>query len=405
VLVRARYAQHDAHFKQLQQQRRAAVGEERQRNAGGRQEIRHNTDIEEHLYSQQRGDARRSERAEAVACVHRDPVAAHDEQDKQQDDDERADETELLADDGEDVVVVLLGQVEILLAAAAESEPHEAAGADRIERLQNLVAGVGRVGGRIAPGRDALAGVTHRFEVDDGKYGEERAADEKPADLHTAEEHHGRADDQHDDDAGEMAFQHQKTADDDQDCRERQHAITESLHLLPIGRHERGKGQYDGELCQLGRLEAHKAEIQPALGAVLRGADDRHEQQEKDRDTQHQKRRASPDLVVDAAHEEHEGNADNGKNCLPCKVIGGIAFNLISSGIAGRKHHDDADGHKQDRQNQERHIEQAALVENDLGFSLVRQRQLLGFFRKKGRICALSHKRSPFQRGIIRTCA
>ena len=53
-------------------------------------------------------------------------------------------------DNGEDIVVVLLRQVEILLAAAAEAQAQQAAGADGILRLQHLQALVERVVLRVA---------------------------------------------------------------------------------------------------------------------------------------------------------------------------------------------------------------------------------------------------------------
>ena len=148
-------------FKELNEKRRAAVGEERERNARRGQEVRHDTDVQEHLQGKMRCKPRRHQRAEAVTRVHCDPIAAHDQQHEQQNHHHRADKAQLLAEDGENVVVVLLRQIQIFLPALAEAETHQAAGADGVERLQDLIAVIRRVGGRVAPGGDAVARVAH----------------------------------------------------------------------------------------------------------------------------------------------------------------------------------------------------------------------------------------------------
>ena len=155
------------------------------------QEIRDDADVEEGLQRKMRGDPRGEQRAEAVTRVHGDIIAAHDEKNKEQDHDDRADKAQLLAEDGENVVVVLLGQVQIFLAALAEAEAHEAAGADGVERLEDLVAVVRWVGGRVTPGGDAAAGIALRFEIDEGEQADGDAAEGEPFELHAAEEQHG----------------------------------------------------------------------------------------------------------------------------------------------------------------------------------------------------------------------
>ena len=114
----ARYAQNNAHFTELHQQRRAAVAEKRQRDAGAGDEIRDDRDVQKHLDRQQRRDADTDEKAVAVGRVRGDPIAAADEQRKQDQDRDRADIAKLLADDGKDVVIVLLRQVEVLMLSA-----------------------------------------------------------------------------------------------------------------------------------------------------------------------------------------------------------------------------------------------------------------------------------------------
>ena len=163
----ARYAQNNAHFTELHQQRRAAVAEKRQRDAGAGDEIRDDRDVQKHLDRQQRRDADADEKAVAVGRVRGDPIAAADEQREQDQNRDRADIAELLADDGKDVVVVLLRQVEIFLPALSETEPEKAARTDGIQRLHDLIAGRARIGKRVAPGHDALVHIGHEFACDE----------------------------------------------------------------------------------------------------------------------------------------------------------------------------------------------------------------------------------------------
>ena len=92
-----------------------------------------------------RGNTGGKQRTETVARVHGDIIAAHDQQNKQQNHDDGSDKTEFLTENGENIVVMFLGQIQVLLSAFAEAEAHQAAGADGIERLQNLIAVVRRV--------------------------------------------------------------------------------------------------------------------------------------------------------------------------------------------------------------------------------------------------------------------
>ena len=107
----ARYAQNNAHFTELHEQRRAAIAEKRQRNARTRDEVRDDRDVQKHLDRQQRRDTDADKEAVAVGRVRGDPVAAADEQRKQDQDRNGADIAEFLADDGKDIVIMLLGQI------------------------------------------------------------------------------------------------------------------------------------------------------------------------------------------------------------------------------------------------------------------------------------------------------
>lgn len=121
----ARYAQNNAHFTELHEQRRAAIAEKRQRNARTRDEVRDDRDVQKHLDRQQRRDADADEEAVAVGRMRGDPVAAADEQRKQDQDRDGADIAKLLTTDGKDVVIVLLRQVEVFLPALPRPSPRK----------------------------------------------------------------------------------------------------------------------------------------------------------------------------------------------------------------------------------------------------------------------------------------
>ena len=281
-----------------------------------------------------RGQPGRHERTESVSCMHGNPIAADDQQHEQHQHHQRAHKPQLLAENGENIVVVFLGKIQIFLPTSAEPEPHESARADGIQRLQNLIAVSRRVGGRVAPRRHTRAGVAHEVEVQHRKHCDDCRADAEPFELRSAEEHHGRPDGQQNQDARKVLFQRNQTADHKQNHRERQNAVAEGLHLLAVGRHERCKSHDDCDLCQLRWLEGGKANPDPALRAALLRTENRNEQQKEYRACQHEKRDASPELIVDARDEQHHADAQHRENRLPRKIIGGVSLFIICSCIA-----------------------------------------------------------------------
>ena len=145
-------AEYNPHLGELYQQRRAAVGEERQGYARTWHQVRHDGDVQYDLYGQQGGNPGRDQEGEAVAHVQREIVAAHDESREQQQDGDSAGKAQLLADHGEDEVVVLLRQVQVGLPPLPQPQAEEAAGADGIKRLHDLVPVPARVGKGVEPG-------------------------------------------------------------------------------------------------------------------------------------------------------------------------------------------------------------------------------------------------------------
>src|SRR3972149_2828579 len=129
------------------EQRRAAERDERQRQALRRQEPGDDAQVHDRLGGDEDRDPQRQVRAEGLGGAEPDPQAAPREHDEQADDRQGADEPELLADDREDEVGVRLGQVEELLARAADALPEEAPVAEREPRLDDLEAAAAEAAG------------------------------------------------------------------------------------------------------------------------------------------------------------------------------------------------------------------------------------------------------------------
>ena len=115
------YRQDDAHLRQLDGQRRAAIAEKRQGDAGGGQQARHHADVQKGLKAHQGHDAHHHQAAEPVPGMEGDPEAPENQRREQQHDNGGANQAQLLADDGEDEIVVLLRQIEKLLAALPQA--------------------------------------------------------------------------------------------------------------------------------------------------------------------------------------------------------------------------------------------------------------------------------------------
>ena len=125
--------QQHAHFRKKHDERRAAVAEERQADAGVRDGVCDNADVEDSLNAELERDAKRQHGAEAVTRMQRDIYAAPDEKRKQDNDDKRTDEAELLAHYGKNEVVLRLRDVEILLSRLPDADAEQLPGADGVK--------------------------------------------------------------------------------------------------------------------------------------------------------------------------------------------------------------------------------------------------------------------------------
>lgn len=140
-----------------------------------------------------------------------------------------------------------------------------------------------------------------------------RAAEGEPFDLDAAQKQHGRRKQQHDEDAGKMALQRDEAAQDDHDRAEGRDAIAEGAHFIAVGRDHGGKRHDDGDFRKLRGLEADARNLDPALCAVGRRADERYEHQEHDGYREDDERSTAPELIVQPADKQHTADAHDSR--------------------------------------------------------------------------------------------
>src|SRR5215211_1486882 len=139
----------DADGGERDDQARAAVRDERKRNARQRRDAHHRTEVDGRLTADERGEAGREALPERIAAAERDVDSRVAERDECQDHGDGAEEAELLADDRKDHVRRRLREVVDLLHALAEPDPEDAAGPERDHRLHRLEAGALRIAPRV----------------------------------------------------------------------------------------------------------------------------------------------------------------------------------------------------------------------------------------------------------------
>ena len=247
--VLPRYAQQYPCLPHLDEQRRTAVAEKRQRDARAGDEIRTYRNIQHDLQREHRCDAAAGKEAEAVGALQGDPVPAHDEYGEKKKDRRGADEPQLLAHDGENKVVVFLGKIEVFLAAHAETETGQPARADRIERLDDLPAVAGEIGEGVAEGRHARRDIRHEQHRRDRADEQHTGRADEPVQPYPAEKEHGSSDGKDDDRCGKVRLKHEQRRNDRQYRRERRDAVPEGAHPVFIFAYQRRKVKNNCDFC------------------------------------------------------------------------------------------------------------------------------------------------------------
>ena len=161
--------------------RRSAVRDEGQRDAGHRHERGDDSHVHPGLEHEPDRDPGRQERAARIRCGEGDPDPLEGDHQEQHDDRERAEEPELVAEDGEDRVGVGRGKEPEFLLSRSEAlteRPTERQPVDGLDRLEARPAG-------IAPGIEEREDPLQAVWLDDRDRGDEqRGQRPEPGELH-----------------------------------------------------------------------------------------------------------------------------------------------------------------------------------------------------------------------------
>ena len=285
--------QEDARREHGDDERGAAVADERKGDALVRERADRDADVEHRLQPDPGGDADGQQRALQLTRSSTGGDPGDHQREEQADHEDAAHQPELLADDGEDEVGVRLGEEPPLGSALTEPDPEQPARGQAdlgLQRLEAPVVGVlPRIEERQHPAPPEAPHRGHHAEADHG-HGQpgqhvEAAAGDGEHDEHHREQQHRRA---------EVGLGHHQQGDQRGDRERRQH------RHLPVGdarlasRQQPGQPQDDRQLDDLGGLEPDGARAQPALGAVDLVAERGEHQEERD-DRDDERERPEPD--------------------------------------------------------------------------------------------------------------
>src|SRR6266446_8171214 len=149
--------EHEAHAHERAHEGRPSVAHERQRHSRRRQQPDDDADVEQGLAGEDADHAGGQVHTQTVPGGAGDRAATMDDEKVKRQDQERSEEAALLGEYGEDEIGVLLRQeLQLPLRSGPESLAEHAAGTDRDQRLNELVAGSLGVPGRLEKGFDAL---------------------------------------------------------------------------------------------------------------------------------------------------------------------------------------------------------------------------------------------------------
>src|SRR5690606_8035090 len=268
-------------------QRAAAVAEEWQGQALGRQQADVHANIDQHLADPLDGNPVGHIGGKQLFGLFRpqsDVQGTHGDEHEQADGDQRTDHAQLLGQHGEDEVGVRLGQVKLLLDTVAQADAEPLTTAEGDQRLTQLIAGA-ILGGpgiyEVGQAFQAIGLTGHYQHADRQHTGDQR---DEAQQIDAAEEQHGNARaDQHHGSAEIRLGQQQKGH-----RAEHQHRLEETgkllAHLILTAHQITGDEHYGEQLGQFRGLQVEQTKADPAFGTVYLTADARnkhHDQQGK----------------------------------------------------------------------------------------------------------------------------
>ena len=323
-----------AHRREVRDHRGAADAHERQRDAGDRRDAHRHADVHEDLEEQRDDDAARDDGAVEVSRHGDDPERPPQDEQVEREQHRRPDEAPLLAVRREDEVgAVLRQEVEAGLRRVLRPAPVELAGADRGDRLLEVVARVDRALLRMdETGEPRLLVRLEEVDADCGARPEdrddrehgERAEDRELAPGRAGDEEH-RSERGHVDECGaEIGLSHHEH-DGDEAEPEHAHRRPDLPAAAGALREEAGDREDEEQLAELRRLERDHAEVDPACRASRRAAEDEHEEDERHGADEDRPPEPPVDVGVDDERDEERDDADADVDDLPVEVVVRVA--------------------------------------------------------------------------------
>jgi hypothetical protein len=225
---------------------------------------------------------------------------------------------------------------------------------DGNHRLDHLPAGAQRIGPRSHERLDAAAAVFRRGDQQVGHLqpDEQQAEDVAVADARREHHHGGNRDDAHR--RSQVRLEVDQPDDRAEDAGNRDEGIADVVDAVHAALEQRGHEQDDGDLRQLGRLDAEAAEMNPPRRAVHA----RTEQHRDERDAGHEEH--APDhhrlpvaAVVDPHHDRHQRQAHQRPRQLLVQEQVRIAEPVHRHDGRGAVHHHHAGADEQQRRHEE----------------------------------------------------
>src|SRR5882762_5287391 len=130
--------QQHANAHQSHEQRRSAVGNERQRNAFRRHQPQHDADVDESLQHDHAGDSDRQEASKVILSAQRRARPAPEKNRKKDDDGKRPHQPQFFSGDGKNKIRMWFGKIKQLLLPFHQAQSGNAAGRNRNQRLNNM---------------------------------------------------------------------------------------------------------------------------------------------------------------------------------------------------------------------------------------------------------------------------
>src|SRR2546426_363545 len=253
---------------QADDQARAPVRQERQRDPLRRRQTQRHGHVQHRLHDQ----PDRNPHPEVITTAVRGAGRRHDAAPKQyaeRDDHRRGpDEPQLFGDHREHEIGVRLGQEKQLLTALPDALAVQSAAGHRQDRLAHLEAGPQRVVVRVHEGQDAAHAVRRLQDQETDRQGAGAAAEHEVAPAQSGEKQkHDRQEgvDRRRTEVGLQVHQEGELPDHDGAGDDRADDIVDPRLLA---RHEIRQEQDERQLADLGRLDLHRPQDDPAMDLV-----------------------------------------------------------------------------------------------------------------------------------------